>query len=73
MHHKLYFLPKISHVENGEFRSTVNSSVDQTINPLARHGVYTKGNMVSISKIIPINISRTPDVPENVFIGEDFS
>jgi hypothetical protein len=29
MHHRSYFLPEISHVENGEFKSTVSRSVDQ--------------------------------------------
>jgi hypothetical protein len=60
-------------VENGEFKSTVSRSVDRTVNPLARHGVYAEGNMVNISEIIPINISRTPDVVENVFIGAECS
>jgi hypothetical protein len=60
-------------VESGEFRSVVSRNVGQTVNPLAKHDVYAEGNMVNISETIPINISRTPDVVENVFIGEDCS
>jgi hypothetical protein len=68
MHHRSYFLPEISHVERGEFKSVVSRNDSQTVNPLAKHGVYVEGNMVNISETIPINISRTPDVVENVFI-----
>jgi hypothetical protein len=35
--------------------------------------VYAKGNMESISTMIPIDISKTPGIMENVFIGADFS
>jgi hypothetical protein len=73
IHHRLYFLPKISRVERGEFKLVVSRSVGQTVNPLAKNGIYVKGNMVNISEAILINISRTPDVVKNVFIGENFS
>jgi hypothetical protein len=43
------------------------------INSLATHEVYAKGNMENINETIPINISRTPGVVENVFIGADCS
>jgi hypothetical protein len=43
--------------------------VDHPLNPLETHGIYVEGNMENISETIPINISKTPDVMENVFIG----
>jgi hypothetical protein len=43
------------------------------INPLATHAVYTKVNIESIAKTIPIYISRTPGVVENVFVRVDSS
>jgi hypothetical protein len=43
------------------------------INPLATHEIYAKDNMVTIAETIPINISRTPGVIENVFVGAYFS
>jgi hypothetical protein len=43
------------------------------INPLATHKVYLKGNMETITEIIPIDIYRTPGVMENVFIEVDHS
>jgi hypothetical protein len=62
MHHRSYILLELVHIENGEFKSAIIRSVDRTVNPLARHGVYAEGNMVNISKMIPINISRNLDV-----------
>jgi hypothetical protein len=44
MHHRSYFLPELSCVESGEFKSTIVRSVDRTINPLP--------NMVSMPKEI---------------------
>ena len=43
------------------------------INPLAMHAVYAEGNMETIAKMIPIDISRTPSVVENVFVRADYS
>jgi hypothetical protein len=43
------------------------------VNPLARHGVYAEGNMENISETIPINISKNPDIVENIFIGAECS
>jgi hypothetical protein len=43
------------------------------INPLATHEVYAEGNMETIAETILINISRTPGIVENVFIGVDCS
>jgi hypothetical protein len=43
------------------------------VNPLANNDVYVEGNMESILEIVPINISRTPDVAENIFIRVDCS
>jgi hypothetical protein len=34
---------------------------------------YAEGNMETIAKTILINISKTPDVMENVFVGADCS
>jgi hypothetical protein len=39
------------------------------INPLATHEIYAEGNMETIAEMIPINISRTPGVIDNVFVG----
>jgi hypothetical protein len=43
------------------------------INPLAMHAVYDKGNMETIAKTIPIDISRTPGIMDNFFVGENCS
>jgi hypothetical protein len=38
-------------------------------NPLATHKIYAEGNMETIAEMIPINISRTPSIIDNVFVG----
>jgi hypothetical protein len=43
------------------------------INPLATHEVYAEGNMETITETIPINISITPGIVENVFVRDDYS
>jgi hypothetical protein len=43
------------------------------INPMAMHRVYANDNMARISTTIPIDISRTYGIVENVFIGVDCS
>jgi hypothetical protein len=69
MHHRSYFLLDISHVERGKFKSVVGGNGSERVNPLAKNDVYAEGNMENILETIPINISRTNDVVENVFIG----
>jgi hypothetical protein len=46
---------------------------DCPINPLATHVVYTEGNMEKIAKTIPIDISITPGIMDNIFVGVDCS
>jgi hypothetical protein len=43
------------------------------INLLATQEIYAEGNMATITKTVPINISRNPGIVENVFVGADFS
>jgi hypothetical protein len=42
-------------------------------NPLAGHGVYAEGNMDNILEMISVNISKSPEVIENIFIREKCS
>ena len=51
----------------------MNGDKDCPINPLAMHIVYTKGNMATIAEMIPIDISRTPGIMDNIFVGADCS
>jgi hypothetical protein len=73
IHHRSYFLLELRRIEVGEFMLTMTGDRSCPINPLAMHVVYAKGNMETISKTIPIDISRTPSVVENVFVGADCS
>jgi hypothetical protein len=52
---------------------TMNGDSSCPVNPLSTHKIYIEGNMGSINETIPIDISTTPDVMENVFIGADCS
>jgi hypothetical protein len=73
LHHRSYFLPELSRIKVREFTLTMTGDRSCHINPLATHQVYAKGNMETIVETIPINISRTPGVVDNVFIGADCS
>jgi hypothetical protein len=73
LHHRSYFLPELSRIEVGEFTLTMTGDRSCPINPLATHEVYAEGNMETIVETIPINISRTPGIMENVFVGANCS
>jgi hypothetical protein len=73
LHHKSYFLPELRRIEVGEFTLTMTGDRSCPINLLASHVVYVEGNMETIAETIPINISRTPSIVENFFIGVDCS
>jgi hypothetical protein len=48
---------------------TITGDRSCNTNPLATHKIYAEGNMATIAEMIPINISRTPGVIDNVFAG----
>ena len=73
LHHRSYFLPKLSRIENQEFHVKLAGDADILINPLPREGIFAEGNMENIFVTIPINISMNPNVVENVYIGANFS
>jgi hypothetical protein len=73
LHHRSYFLPELSRIKAGEFTLTMTGDRSCPINPLATHIVYVEGNMETIAETIPINISRTHGIVENVFFGGDYS
>ena len=73
LHHRSYFLLELIRIEAGEFTVTVTGDQSCPINPLATHAVYAEGKMETIVETIPINISRTLNIVENVFIGVDCS
>jgi hypothetical protein len=69
LHHRSYFLPELSRIKIEEFTLTMTGDRSCPINPLATHEIYVEGNMETIAETIPINISRTSGVIDNVFIG----
>ena len=73
LHHRSYFLPDLSKIENQEFHMRLSADVDIPLNPWPREGVFAEGNMENISATIPINISVNPDVMENIYIGANCS
>jgi hypothetical protein len=73
LHHRSYFLLELGRIEAGEFVFTMTRDRSCPINPLSMHTVYVEGNMETIAKTIPIDISKTLGVMENVFIGADCS
>jgi hypothetical protein len=73
LHHRSYFLLELRRIEAGEFVLTMTGDRSCPINPLAMHTVYAEGNMETITEMIPIDISRTPGIMENVFVRADYS
>jgi hypothetical protein len=73
LHHRSYILPELSRIEAREFTLTMNGDRSCPINPLATHKIYVEGNMATIAETIPIDISRTPGIIDNVFIGAYYS
>jgi hypothetical protein len=69
LHHRSYFLPKLSRINAREFTVTMTRDRSCHTNPLATHKIYVEGNMETVTETIPINISRTPGVIDNVFVG----
>jgi hypothetical protein len=73
LHHKSYFLLELRRIEAKEFTWTMTGGRSYPINPLATHEVYAEGNMTTITETIPINISKTPGIVQNVFVIADYS
>ena len=73
LHHKSFFLPELSKIENSEFHVRLAEGVDLPVNPLPKEGIFAEGNMAKIYTTIPINISAKPDVVENIHIGANCS
>ena len=48
LHHRSYFLPELSRIENQEFRLRLSEDVDTPINPLPREGMFAEGNMENV-------------------------
>ena len=73
LHHKSYFLPELSRIENQEFHVSLAGDAHIPINPLQSEGIFVGGNMENIYVTVPINISANPNVMENVYNGSNFS
>jgi hypothetical protein len=73
LHHISYFLLELRRVEAGEFTTTMNGDATFPVNPLSMQKIYANGNMESIYEMIPIDISKTHGIIENVFIRDNCS
>jgi hypothetical protein len=71
LHHRSYFIPELRRIEVGEFMLTMTGDRYCPINPLATHVVYAEGNIATIIETIPIDISKTPRVMDNVFVSSE--
>jgi len=72
LNNRAYFLPEDRRVEAIDFITTMNGDVTHRIIPLEMHRVYVEGNMGSIAETIPIDMSKTHGIVENIFIGAYF-
>lgn len=72
LHHRSYFLPPLQEVES-RFSELCTSDAGMVSNPLAPAHIHAEGNMSVVSKTVPIDISKDPNVIENIFIGIECS
>lgn len=61
LHHRSYFVPPLREVES-RFSNLLTSDVCIVSNPLAPAHIRVEGNMLVISKTVPINISKNPNI-----------
>jgi hypothetical protein len=73
MHHRSYFLPDITRIEQDDLGSTLSEIVGHAVVPLDTQDIYSEGNMESISPTLTIDISRIPSKIENVYIDANCS
>ena len=73
LHHRSYFLPELSGIENQEFHLRLAEYFDLPINPLPKEGIFVEENMENIYVTIPINIFANSNIVENVHIGANYS
>ena len=73
MHNRSYFLLKLERIECDDFSMKLRDNVGHPRMPLGTHGIYVEGNMVNISIIIPINISKIHSIFENIYIDASYS
>ena len=73
LHHRSYSSLDLNnmHVVEKDLHNSIG--YDWFCSPVTTHDVFAEGNMLNISKTIPINISKTPGKIENVLIGADCS
>lgn len=71
-HHPSYFLPNLCKVESSMSSSLSQGSVHKILNRFDPTHIFAKGNMANILETI-FNISKNPNVIENIFIGAECS
>ena len=72
-YHRSYFLLELECTECDDYRVILRGKVGSPMIPLGAPGKYAEGKMANSSPTIPIDIYRTPDKVENVYIGVDCS
>jgi hypothetical protein len=71
LHHRSYFLLDLEWIGQDDFRSTLSEMAEHDVVLLDTHGIYVEGKMKNIYPTIMIDISRTPDKIENLYVGAD--
>lgn len=69
LHHQSYFLLDLHEVESKLSNPSSSGSVHKILNSLAPSHIFSKSNMSNILETILVNISKNPNIIENIFIG----
>lgn len=72
-HHSSSFIPTTDQLKKIDLDLTIDNKFDWFKCYFLAQLVFIEGNILNISKTIPINISSNPDIIENIMIGVDCS
>ena len=73
MHHRSPFHSKPDSLEVKHESFYLDDDMERYQFPVQTHNVISEGNLIKISKSIPINISIKPNIIENINIGANCS
>ena len=72
-HHRSSFIPMIDQLNKIDLELTIDKKFDWFKFHFPAQSIFIEGNLLNISKTVPINISSNPDVIEKIMIGVNCS
>ena len=80
LHHRSYYLPQATIITQSSGQYTIKAKdiislrhIDWFWHPIPTPDAFEEGHMTSVSPTLKIDISLTPEVIENISVGESYS